>query len=101
MGKMTDSSVNSLNLQHLLRGYERLDYTFSGNSQHQELYVDELMALPRWYGKRERLSEVPLKGNGQLLVRDKRDGRLIYRHSFSTLFQEWLATEESRRLQKS
>ena len=79
----------------------RLDYTFSGNSQHQELYVDELAALPRWYGKRERLSEVPLKGNGQLLVRDKRDGRLIYRHSFSTLFQEWLATEESRRLQKS
>ena len=54
----------------------RLDYTFSGNSQHQELYVDELTALPRWYGKRERLAEVPLRGNGQLLVRDKRDGRL-------------------------
>ena len=79
----------------------RLDYTFSGNSQHQELYVDELTALPRWYGKRERLAEVPLRGNGQLLVRDKRDGRLIYRHSFSTLFQEWLATEESKRVQKS
>lgn len=45
----------------------RLDYTFSGNSQHQELYVDELTALPRWYGKRERLAEVPLKGNGQAL----------------------------------
>ena len=79
----------------------RLDYTFSGNSQHQELYVDELTALPHWYGKRERLAEVPLRGNGQLLVRDKRDGRLIYRHSFSTLFQEWLATEEAKRVQKS
>ena len=79
----------------------RLDYTFSGSSLHQELYVDELSVLPRWYGKRERLAEVPLKGNGQILVYDKSDGQLIYRHSFSTLFQEWLATEESKRVQKS
>ncbi len=79
----------------------RLDYTFSGNSERQELYVDELVALPRWYGKRRRLAEVPLKGNGQLTVNDKTSGRIIYRHSFSTLFQEWLATEESRRTPRS
>lgn len=79
----------------------RLDYTFSGNSLHQELYVDELTVMPRWYGKRVRLSEVPLKGNGQILVYDKRYGQLIYRHSFSTLFQEWLATDESKCVQKS
>ena len=79
----------------------RLDYTFSGDSEHQELYVDELVALPRWYGKRRRLAEVPLKGNGQLTVRTSSDGQVIYRHSFSTLFQEWLATEESRRTPRS
>ena len=79
----------------------RLDYTFSGNSQHQELYLDELVSLPRWYGRHERLAEVPLKGNGQIIVRSKQDGQVIYRHSFSTLFQEWLATEESKRTQKS
>ena len=79
----------------------RLDYTFSGDSEHQELYVDELVALPRWYGKRHRLAEVPLKGNGQLTVREKASGQVIYRHSFSTLFQEWLATEESRRTPRS
>ena len=79
----------------------RLDYTFSGDSERQELYVDELVALPRWYGKRRRLAEVPLKGNGQLTVRTSSDGQVIYRHSFSTLFQEWLATEESRRTPRS
>ena len=79
----------------------RLDYTFSGDSERQELYVDELVALPRWYGKRHRLAEVPLKGNGQLTVREKASGQVIYRHSFSTLFQEWLATEESRRTPRS
>ena len=94
-------SLNTVMAQRFEDRTLRLDYTFSGNSQHQELYVDELKALPRWYGKRERLAEVPLRGNGQLLVRDKRDGRLIYRHSFSTLFQEWLATEEAKRVQKS
>ena len=28
----------------------RVDYTFSGDSKAQALYVDELVALPRWYG---------------------------------------------------
>ncbi|MBR2292592.1 MAG: peptidase M64 [Prevotella sp.] len=79
----------------------RLDYTFSGNSQHQQLYVDELIALPRWYGKRQRLAEVPLRGNGQIIVRSKADGKVIYRHSFSSLFQEWLSTDESKHTQKS
>ena len=79
----------------------RIDYTFSGNSEKQALYVDELVALPRWYGKRERLAEVPLKGNGQMIVTDKAEGKVIFRHSFSTLFQEWLATEESKRTPRS
>ena len=79
----------------------RLDYTFSGNREHQEIYVDELVSLPRWYGKRERLSESPLKGNGQLTVRSLNDGQVLFRHTFSTLFQEWLATDESKHTQKS
>ena len=79
----------------------RVDYTFSGDSKAQALYVDELVALPRWYGKRQRLAEVPLKGNGQLTMCNKADGRVIYRHSFSTLFQEWLATAEAKQTPRS
>ena len=79
----------------------RIDYTFSGNHERQQLYVDELVALPRWYGRRQRLAELPLKGNGQLTVRAKSTGEVIYRHSFSSLFQEWLATDEAKYTQKS
>ncbi len=79
----------------------RIDYTFSGNHERQQLYVDELVALPRWYGRRQRLAELPLKGNGQLTVRSKSTGEVIYRHSFSSLFQEWLATDEAKHTQKS
>jgi len=79
----------------------RLDYIFAGNESLHQIYVDELVSMPRWYGKRERLAEVPLKGNGQIIVCSKRDDTVIYRHSFSTLFQEWLATDEAKHTQKS
>ena len=79
----------------------RLDYTFCGDTNHQQIYVDELTALPRWFGRHQRLAELPLKGNGQITVRSKTDGKVIYRHSFSSLFQEWLSTTESKHTQKS
>lgn len=79
----------------------RLDYIFAGDSSQQQIYVDELISLPRWYGKRQRLAEVPLRGNGQIIVRSQADGSVIYRHSFSCLFQEWLSTAESKHTKKS
>ena len=79
----------------------RLDYTFSGCDVMHNIYVDELISLPHWYGRRHRLAELPLKGNGQITVRSKIDSVVIYRHAFSTLFQEWLATDEAKNTQKS
>ena len=73
----------------------RVDYTFAGNSDKQLIAVDELNVLPRWYGKKQRLSELPVEGNGQITVRDHRSGKVIYRNSFSTLFQEWLSYPEA------
>ena len=79
----------------------RLDYIFAGNSTQQHIYLDELISMPKWYGKRQHLAEVPLMGNGQVIVRSTANGDVIYRNSFSTLFQEWIATDEAKRTQKS
>lgn len=79
----------------------RIDYAFSGNVKEQHIAVDELLTEPRWYGKRQRLSEVPMEGNGQITVRDHRSGQVIYRNSFSTLFQEWLSYPEAQTATKS
>ena len=79
----------------------RLDYTFSGTSTQQAIYIDELVSMPRWWGRRHRLSEVPRKGAGQIIVRPQGDTTVIYRHSFSTLFQEWQTTDEAKRTAKS
>ena len=66
----------------------RLDYCFAGSDVQTDIYVDELVSLPHWYGKRQHLDEVPLTGNGQIIMRRHNSEEVIYRHSFSTLFQE-------------
>lgn len=78
----------------------RIDYYFTGNAEHQEICVDELSALPGWSGRKHNLDQLPLAGYGQITVRDKASGIIIYRTSFSTLFQEWLETDEARSVQK-
>lgn len=79
----------------------RIDYIFSGTYNTQHIAVDELLVEPKWYGKRKRLDEVPVEGNGQITVRDHKSGRVIYRNSFSTLFQEWQQEPEAKRTEKS
>lgn len=79
----------------------RMDYTFSGDSAKQYIFLDEMNVSPRWYGKRHHLKEVPLEGNGQIIMRDTETDSIIYRNSFSTLFQEWLSTQEASTQKKS
>ena len=74
----------------------RLDYIFAGDTSSQHIFVDELSMTPRWYGRRQRLAQLPLLGNGDITVTDPATGDTLYRHSFSTLFQEWLSTDEAK-----
>ena len=87
--------------EHFADSTLRLDYVFAGDVARQQIFVDELSVTPRWYGRRHRLSELPLKGNGQITVTAPATGDTLYRHSFSTLFQEWLATTEAKQVAKS
>lgn len=73
----------------------RVDYVFAGNADHQQIYLDELSQLPRWAGRKHHLADVPLEGDGQVVVRDIESGSVLYKTSFSSLFQEWLSTEEA------
>lgn len=79
----------------------RVDLVFAGDSAHQEIYLDELSASPDWAGRRVRLDSLYLAGNGRITLRDAASGRVVYRHSFSTLFQEWQATVEASRRARS
>lgn len=80
----------------------RLDYTFTGDSLHQQAALDEVIRQPgTWCGRRHHLDSFPTQGYAQLTLTDSLTGRLIYCHSFATLFQEWTGTEEAARRSRS
>lgn len=79
----------------------RIDYIFSGNSNNQAIAVDELYELPQWAGRKLNLSKNHLEGNGQIAMYSLQSGDCIYKNSFSSLFQEWISTDEAKSTTKS
>jgi len=66
----------------------RLDYIYAGTSEDQAIYLSGMKTYEGWYGKRINMNSLPLQGNGTITVTNFVLGDTIYRHSFSTLFQE-------------
>ena len=85
---------------HFLDKTLRIDYIFTGNVKQQAIVLDELSELPTWAGRRHHLSELPLEGNGQITIKDLSTKQCIYKTSFSSLFQEWLSTDEAKETTK-
>ena len=79
----------------------RVDYTFTGTHNSQEIALDELHIGKGWAGRRVNLTTLPLEGNGQIIMKDSKSGKVIYKTSFSTLFQEWQTSEEATQVRKS
>ena len=79
----------------------RVDYIFSGTDRSQEISLDEMSCFDGWAGRTVNMDMVPVRGNGQISLTDAAGGQVLYRQSFSTLFQEWQTTEEATRLRKS
>lgn len=79
----------------------RIDYIFSGNNTLQHIALDKMNVMPRWYGKRNRLAELPVEGNGQITVRRHDTKEIIYKNSFSTLFQEWQSYDEAKQVDRA
>lgn len=79
----------------------RIDYTFMGNAYEQHVALRDMSYTDNWYGRRINLNSVPLKGNGDLTLRDSKSGEVIYMTSFSSLFQEWITTPEALEVSKS
>ena len=79
----------------------RLDYVFGGDSTEQYIQMTQLYKQPRWAGRKARLAETYLFGNGQINMFDHATGQLIFVHTFSTLFQEWLNETEATKMKRA
>ena len=82
-------------------GTLRIDYTFMGNAHQQHVALHGMSYTDNWYGRRINLDNVPLQGNGDLTLCDSNSGKVIYKTSFSSLFQEWITTPEALEVSKS
>lgn len=78
----------------------RLDYILSGGTKAADISIDEQIKFSGWAGRRHHLKDLPILGNGNLTMTTL-SGDTIYRTSFSTLFQEWLVTDEAQEKPRS
>lgn len=79
----------------------RIDYTFAGNATEQFVALGDIAMSDGWWGRRINLDSVPLAGNGDLTLYDSASGAVLYKTSFSSLFQEWITTPEAREVTRS
>lgn len=73
----------------------RVDYMFAGDSAKQQIFVSGYAASEGWAGRRVNLDTLLLQGTADLTMRSLKDGRVIYRMSFSSHFQEWVGTKRA------
>ncbi|MBQ7057573.1 MAG: peptidase M64 [Bacteroidaceae bacterium] len=73
----------------------RLDYIFAGSNTAQEISLSEMACIEGWAGRRVNMDTLLLAGNGQVTLTDPETGKVLYKHAFSTLFQEWQHTEQA------
>lgn len=79
----------------------RVDYILAGGPSGNAAYLSSQSKCAGWAGRRTRLDELPLEGNGRIEVKDPHTGEVLYTQSFSTLYQEWLHTPEALGLSRS
>jgi hypothetical protein len=74
----------------------RLDFYHTGDRDFELISFDRLIEEGIWSGSKKNLIDVFNYGHYMLKVYDKSNKRLIFSKGFSTLYQEWQTTEESK-----
>ncbi|MDE6226037.1 MAG: IgA Peptidase M64 [Muribaculaceae bacterium] len=74
----------------------RVDYIFGGGAgKPVQVLLDRQSKSAGWAGRRTNLHALPYERNGTITVVDAVSRDTLYTNSFSSLFQEWLSTEEA------
>ena len=79
----------------------RVNFILGGNSDNQNIYISNMNSIDGWYGRKNHLAEFPVEGNTLFELKDKKTGKVIYRNSLSTLFQEWQTYPEAKTSNRS
>jgi len=75
----------------------RLDYYHTGNTTNETFSVDRVVIEPLpWPGDPAKAIDDTNLGNYFFEVRDQASGRLLYSRGFSSIFGEWVTTDEAK-----
>jgi hypothetical protein len=80
---------------YFVEGTLRIDIAHSGTRILDEIAIRRITKEPLWAGPRQYLIPPFDMGKYRLDLIDKGSGQVIYRYGFSTLFGEWITTEEA------
>lgn len=79
----------------------RVDYIMAGTHDGSEIFPLLMKKEPHWGGPQENLADTFRYGEFMLELEDAATGMLIYSRGFSTLFNEWQTTAESKLMRKA
>jgi IgA Peptidase M64/Peptidase M64 N-terminus len=75
----------------------RLDYYHTGNTQHEIFSVDRIVIEPLpWPGDMTKTLDDTNLGNYLFEVHDQVTNNLLYSRGFSSIFAEWVTTDEAK-----
>jgi len=79
----------------------RVDYIHAGNNAIQNIYLEQIKDEPIWGGSKKNLIDPFNYGIYKVSVFDSISGSLIYSRGYCSLFQEWQATPEAKKVNRS
>lgn len=79
----------------------RVDYFHTGNYYEQLFSLDEICEEPYYAGSKTKLIDPFEYGEYKFEIKDSASNILLYSRGYSTLFFEWLTTEEAKRIKRT
>jgi hypothetical protein len=80
----------------------RLDYFHTGNSTQELFSVDRVVIEPLpWPGNPAKPIDTTNRGTYYFEVRDLRSQRVLYSRGFSSIYGEWVTTEEAKKANRT
>ncbi len=79
----------------------RFDYNIGGNSEETAIFYNKMKEEPFWGGSKINLIDTFNFGDFRIRVFDAKSDKLIYSRGYSTLYYEWIDTEEAKTTSRS
>ena len=86
--------------QHFSENALRIDFLLAGDSEQEEIYLQQLKKEKPWAGTTDQLI-TPFKYGNYAIEAKNKNGKIIYFRGFSTLFEEWITTKQAKNMKKA